>query len=507
MILTVASVLELEPFDGAGVRVLTGEGHLSREVRWVHASELTDIARYLSGGELLLTAGTGLGTTEESQRQYIRDIATAGAAALVIEESGRIFESVPLAAVDEAATFDLPLIALSREIAFAQVSAKVHEVLTQIRVHTLTREREIEASFSDLLLQGADHLAIVRELARVTGTSVVLENIVHQVMAYLGKSSAANQIVDSWEQHSRELHRDDDEQCLRRTITMRGQPWGWIHLLFNGDRTATELDRFAADRAATTVAVSLLTDRTKEARDDQRSTALITRLMLGDLTGVEFAERARQVGYTLSADNVVVLVINHDGQNPGEGRPGLPYISAHLVDYSLLVVPAHALSTSEVRAVLGQAPAGGGISRAVPVDNISVALTQAQSAATVARSLADRPVLRFDELGVERILVALGQGPELAGFVRDELGPILAWDASAANKLMPTLRAFLDCDGRKSDAAAQLFVQRRTLYNRLERMSSLLGRSLDEPATRQRLLLAVKGLDLLDSDPGSRFRR
>ncbi|MDI9893167.1 PucR family transcriptional regulator [Rhodococcus sp. IEGM 1381] len=504
MILTVASVLDLEPFDGAGVRVLTGAGHLSREVRWVHASELTDIARYLSGGELLLTAGTGLGETDESQRQYIRDIATAGAAALVVEESGRIFESVPLAAIDEAAKFDLPLVALSREIAFAQVSAKVHEVLTQIRVHTLTREREIEAEFSELLLQGADHLAIVRELARVTGASVVLENIVHQVVAYLGKSQGVNHMVDSWELHSRELHHDDDDLCLRRTVSMRGQPWGWIHLLFNGDRTATELDRFAADRAATTVAVSLLTDRTKEARDDQRSTALITRLMLGDLTGAEFADRARQVGYKLSIGNVVVLVLNHDGQHPGE-RPGLPYISAHLGDYSLIVLPEHALGSSEVRALMTHTQAGGGISRAVPVENVSVAVTQAQSAATVARSLSNRPVLRFDELGVERILVALGQGPELANFVRDELGPILAFDASAANKLMPTLRAFLDSDGRKSDAAAALFVQRRTLYNRLERISSQLGRSLDEPATRQRLLLAVKGLDLLGSDPASRF--
>lgn len=506
MILTVASVLELEPFEGSGARVVTGEDHLSREVRWVHASELADIAQYLSGGELLLTAGTGLGWTEESQRRYIREIATAGAAALVVEESGRIFDAVPEAAIDEASKVDLPLVALSREIPFAQVSAKVHEVLTQIRVHILTREREIEASFSELLIQGADHLGIARELAKVTGCSVVLENIVHQVMAYVGKSAAANHIVDNWAVHSRETHHDDDESCIRRTVTMRGQQWGWIHLLSDGEAPFGEIDRFAVERAAGTVAASLLTDRTKEARDDQRSTALITRLMLGDLTGAAFAERARQIGYRLSGDNVVVLVINNDGRAPGEGRPTLPYISAHLGDYTLVVIPEQALNSTEVRSALAEASAGGGISRAVKVDDISVALTQAQSAATVARSLANYPVLRFDELGVERILVALGQGPELANFVRDELGPILTWDASTANPLMPTLRAFLDCDGRKSDAAAKLFIQRRTLYNRLDRLSTLLQRSLDEPATRQRLLLAVKGLDLLESDPRSRFR-
>lgn len=507
MVFTVATALELEIFRGAEVRVLTGAEHLHREVRWVHASELGDIARYLSGGELLLTAGTGFGPTAAAQRAYIASIAEAGAAALVVEESGRVFDAVPAAAVEEAAQRNLPVVALGREVPFAGVSAQVHEVLTQMRVQVLTREREIEAAFSDLLLDGADYLSIVRELARSTGVSVVLENIVHQVMAYVGRSPETNRIVDDWAVHSRELHADDGAGCFRRTVLMRGQPWGWIHLL-TGAADAGELDRFAVERAAATVAISLLTDRTREARDDQRSTALITRLMLGDLTGTEFGDRARGLGYNLGADRVVVLVLNNAGRGTGtESRPAVPHISAHLGDYSLAVLPESGLRGSAVRAAVAGAEHGGGISRAVPVENLPTAVTQAQSAATVSRSLPGHPVTRFDELGVERILVALSQGPELASFVEDELGPVLDADATSANPLMPTLRAYLEADGRKSDAATRLFIQRRTLYNRLDRLSALLERSLDEPATRQRLLLAVKGLDLLQNDPSSRYRR
>nr|WP_064569537.1 PucR family transcriptional regulator [Gordonia sp. LAM0048] len=505
MKLTVATVLELQPFEGVGIRVLTGDDHLGREVRWVHASELADISRYLSGGELLLTAGTGLGDDDPEQRRYIRDIAAAGAAALVVEVAGRIFDAVPDSAVDEARKWNLPLIALDDEVPFAQVSAKVHEVLTQIRVDTLTREREIEAAFSQLLLEGADHLSIVRELAATTRRSVVLENIVHQVMAYIGTSSETNHIVDQWATHARELHHDEGGGCFRRTVLMRGQTWGWIHVLEDDRRPVGELDRFAAERAATTVAISLLTDRTREARDDQRSTALITRLMLGDLTGSEFTDRARELGYKLSREPVLVVVINHDGPITADARPQLPFIWATLGEYSLIVVPESAMTGTEIRTTIAQAAMGGGISRPVAAENLPMALTQAQSAATVSRSLAEHPVLRFDELGVERLLVALGQGPELASFVQDELGPVMSWDASTANPLMPTLRAFLDADGRKSDAAAKLYIQRRTLYNRLDRIAVLLDRSLDEPATRQRLLLAVKGLDLLAGDPNSRF--
>jgi purine catabolism regulator len=106
-------------------------------------------------------------------------------------------------------------------------------------------------------------------------------------------------------------------------------------------------------------------------------------------------------------------------------------------------------------------------------------------------------VHRFDDLGVLRLLASLAGGPELARYIEDELGPVLKHDAKATNPLLPTLRTYLACDGNKSQAAAELFVQRRTLYYRLERITSLLGRSLDDPDTRQALVFAVRGHDLL----------
>ena len=56
-VLTVRSALELEVFQRTEVRVLAGAQHLDRPVRWVHTGEIPDIHRFLSGGEMLLTAG------------------------------------------------------------------------------------------------------------------------------------------------------------------------------------------------------------------------------------------------------------------------------------------------------------------------------------------------------------------------------------------------------------------------------------------------------------------
>ncbi|MFD0441627.1 helix-turn-helix domain-containing protein [Streptomyces indonesiensis] len=64
---------------------------------------------------------------------------------------------------------------------------------------------------------------------------------------------------------------------------------------------------------------------------------------------------------------------------------------------------------------------------------------------------------------------------------------------------MPTLRAYLAADGNKSRAAETLFIQRRTLYYRIERLNSLLGRSVDDPEVRGGLSLALRALDLVES--------
>jgi len=138
-----------------------------------------------------------------------------------------------------------------------------------------------------------------------------------------------------------------------------------------------------------------------------------------------------------------------------------------------------------------------GVSRAVEALHLPTAVQQAKSAASVAAAKPDKAVHRFDDLGVLRLLASLAGGPELARYIEDELGPILKHDAKATNPLLPTLRTYLSCDGNKSQAAQSLYVQRRTLYYRLDRISSLLGRSLDDPDTRQALIFAVRGHDLL----------
>jgi PucR family transcriptional regulator, purine catabolism regulatory protein len=139
-----------------------------------------------------------------------------------------------------------------------------------------------------------------------------------------------------------------------------------------------------------------------------------------------------------------------------------------------------------------------GVSRETLPEALRQAFEQAAEAAAFGRrSPRGGPAHHFGDLGTYHLLARLAQGPELAAFVEAELSPLLEHDARGSAKLLPTLQAYLDNACRKTDAAQELWIQRRTLYGRLARIEQLLGRSLHDQDTRTRLTLALQGLGLL----------
>jgi purine catabolism regulator len=202
---------------------------------------------------------------------------------------------------------------------------------------------------------------------------------------------------------------------------------------------------------------------------------------------------------------VVVAGRLHDDEPFGEqelgvqlARAGAGAVIADNGDRTLAIVALPAKRGERaVLDVLRAAPARIGLSRIVTAERLVSAVHEARKAFAATHSEPEHRVARFEELGVLRLLMTVADTPELASYVEDELGPLLKHDAGTANPLLPTLRAFLQCDGGKSEAAKKLYVQRRTLYYRLDRIGSLLGRTLDKPETRHRLLIALEGLDLL----------
>lgn len=121
MLPTLAELLTLPAFAGAEVR--GGHARLGQPVTWVHVSEIHDAARFLSGGELLLSTGTPL--VGDGAGAYVRSLAAGGAHGLALELVREVRE-VPPAALDAAQETGFPLIVFRQEVSFAELTRAAH---------------------------------------------------------------------------------------------------------------------------------------------------------------------------------------------------------------------------------------------------------------------------------------------------------------------------------------------------------------------------------------------
>jgi sugar diacid utilization regulator/putative methionine-R-sulfoxide reductase with GAF domain len=108
-------------------------------------------------------------------------------------------------------------------------------------------------------------------------------------------------------------------------------------------------------------------------------------------------------------------------------------------------------------------------------------------------------IVEFDLLGPLRFLLDAPDMRHASAMIRETLQPVHAHDAASRSPLLPTLRAFVECDGHYAHTAQRLYIAVSTLKYRLHKLHDLLGRSPSNPDLRFQLRLAFNLLDVVDA--------
>jgi sugar diacid utilization regulator len=108
-----------------------------------------------------------------------------------------------------------------------------------------------------------------------------------------------------------------------------------------------------------------------------------------------------------------------------------------------------------------------------------------------------RGVTTFDELGVYRLLGGSDAQGEIAGFVREWLGPLIDYDANNRSDLVTTLWQYYECGGNYDATARVLTIHRSTLRYRLRRIRELSGHDLGDVDSRLNLHLAARAWQVM----------
>lgn len=244
------------------------------------------------------------------------------------------------------------------------------------------------------------------------------------------------------------------------------------------------------ERAALVTALLLLNERSVAEAEERVRGALLDDLLAEQHSDVDgLLRRAARLGLDLDRPHVVAVCVPDDDGHRRALTAGAAALATERRGVSgvhqgrvVLLLPATAADRlaaelSTALRVAGARPVTVGVAGpasgptalastyrdAVRCQRVLLALGRAGEGASP------------EDLGVYALLFSQAGREELSRFVRRTIGPVIDYDARRGSGLVRTLVTYFERDGNLARTAADLFLHVNTLYQRLERVTALLG--------------------------------
>ncbi|MCP2254642.1 PucR C-terminal helix-turn-helix domain-containing protein [Prauserella aidingensis] len=466
-------------------------GALDEPVRWAHVSELHDPAPYLTGQELLLSAGVNLAPGREAVDAYVRGIAGAGVTALGFGVTPPLHSSLPPRLRHACARHRLPLLVVPPQTPFIAVSRAVSLTLDEARRH---EQHRVDEAREALTRAATGELGeVTRELAGRLSAWVALVGATDEPVAERRAPRPLPRRVRDM------LARLRAGQGIRSATTeladgtvVVAQPVSpqasapYLLVVGRAARLST------TDRAIMAAGAALLGIATGAGAGAGRLGAAVTALLRG-ATPTDVL-----TGLLPSGDYRIVAGERLQGAADGGGEEAVDIELGRL--RAGLATPLVRLEGRRFTAVCTVVPgrdvldalgAGGwlvAVTGPLPADRLPHA--DAEVASLLARARArGEPVVAGGEAGVEDGLAGVVSHEAAAEFARRLLAPLRD---RGAGSLLDTLHTWLACHGGWDRTAAALGVHRNSVRHRIRQAERALGLDLTDPDVRMRLWFALR---------------
>lgn len=455
-----------------------------RTVRWVHSSEVLEIASLLRGGELLLTGGSQLLTQgAKTQVEFMQRLAERGVCAICIETlpNGRRLAPTARAAAEAAG---VPVIELHRVVRFVDVTEEVNRLIvdSQARLH-LGIDKLSQLIAQDITESGPDMWRIVHLIAGELGAEVRLVTAGGAVLA--DTTGSLDGAPDpAGEEDGPDTVAATPTESVSADVVLDGQPTA--ELVLSSTSVPRDHLAVAAERLRGILALALAQHH-RPSLEQIAQTHLVASVIEGR-EGRSVERLWQQNG--LSAEGPAMVLVASGADRGSDGtrflrtlRVQQPRIMAQQREGTLVAVvplPSDALPARKSlicaakRALAGSALFGV----AGPlVWQASGAHTSFVEAESILRLFPPRRGTVVDAVDYfdARALSGMEDVSILETYSHALLGGIARWDKLHGSALLPSLLAWLEAGCSTTEAAKRLFVERQTLHKRLAKAFELLG--------------------------------
>ncbi|MFX3617003.1 MAG: PucR family transcriptional regulator [Sporolactobacillus sp.] len=527
-------------------QLIAGRKGCFREVRWVHILEITHAAPYVSENDLILTTGLWLKRSLRSELDFMRQIIEHKTAGLCIE-FGTTIDEIPDEMIQLCDAFDFPLILFRQPIRFEEITQDIHSFIINQHFDLLKRLEHYSQKQQQLILQSSDITAILRLLHTYIETRVVyyssLTGAVHYPQADKKLADALSAFFKKQLENSdtaqevRLLKLSRNQYFLIEPVICFGQVFSYLGILVSQPHP-TEYMKLLLDYTAKAVASVLLRTQFLEEKILHNQNQLIQDILSQQIESEEQAQMRMGlpspgernyhfIGGIIEFEHNVLISGPERMETLNQDISVLirsllrKYHMHHLMMmknnqiYLLCAEEKRTASSGEVlkdniqKLIAGLnkfiAQSLEGLTFHVGFGKLRDRLLETWRSFKEAYQVIEVgqkvPEMRssyfYDSIGIYQLLNAVPDS-FLEGFIEDHLGRLIAHDKNHHMNLEKTLAVYFRCRGSKGEAAKHLFIHRQTLYNRLDKISDILGDDFAAPHRRYCLEMALLGHQLLD---------
>lgn len=548
-VFTVSDILRRPIFSQS--RLAAGREGLERRVGWVHVLEITNVSPFVSPHDLILSTGLWL-QSEEGREAYLMQLINRDAAGLCVE-FGTSIHAIPESLIELANQYQFPLIVFEQPVRFVEITQDIHSLLINHQHQLLKSLETYSRELQQRTLQSTDMSAVLDLLHAYAAKPVVYISSMEAGSFVPELAPDMEQAIYGW--YSQEVeqlnlndsdtelwfHMDEETALLCYPVVCFGQVFSAIGMIVHPSATVEYL-KLLLDYTAKAAAALTLRSQFLEEKMVRNQNELIQDLMNGH---IQQEEQARtRMGLRLLVKGQYwfaggLLQIEHRMKGTGRERMEANHQDILVLLRSLLkknhLTSLIMLKNNQIylccakeetqtaseqpliqmlesitqdmkrfaRSNLKQVEIHVGFGKLRnQLTLLKDSLQESVQVIEVARSVKWMKHVHFyDRMGIYQMLKAMPLS-FLQSFANDHLGVLIEHDRSHQLRLVETLDAYLANFGCKRDAAAQLFVHRQTLYNRLEKLEELLGPGYMQQGKRVCLEMALLANAMIEGGDG-----
>jgi sugar diacid utilization regulator len=489
---------------------------LERDVRGSYIVDLPNPGKFLSEGDLVLTAATWA-TGQESAETYVSALAAKNVAVLVVGTI--IVGEIPDYIVAACRARGIVLLTVSQDVSFKAVTQYIESTVASADSAGTSRSGNVTRMLLDSIGSGAGAQGALRLFYEEFATeSWVLESG-GAVSAVVGTAPSVDDVAGVW---NRMLGSAETAVVV---IDGRGRPatvWPIVtenvraigYLVCSGDHRAwpTDLERVVRTLLLV-VRVELELAANRREAEQAQATEFVQQLISDTLSPGEASARLRLLGIDPLLPVTAIAAQVDDTDYPTRAvleaatsllaAPGRAVIGCDLGDEAVVLLggvtetPEELIAAAESaadrqRALLGDRHLRIGVSeRTLSLSQLSSAVGSAR--ARMRSAVGEGAIVwstRSTPRSYEALLEMLPDRVRVA-FGRSLLAPLVDYDVRHGSDLVQTLRVFLDASGAWQQAATELHVHVNTLRYRIGRIEDLTRRDLSTMRDRVDFFLAL----------------